>query len=61
MLLSAHKNFEYKERFPNLAEEQEKRAAEFRAASKELKKQQIQKEKEDRRLREEESKLRSFS
>lgn len=48
------------ERFPNLAELQEARAAEFRAEQRQLKKEQMMKEKADRRDREEKSKLRSF-
>lgn len=48
------------ERFPNLAELQEARAAEFRAEQRQQKREQIDKDKADRRAREEKAKLRSF-
>jgi hypothetical protein len=48
------------ERFPNLPDLQEARAAEFRAEQRQLKKEQLAQEKVARRTREENAKLRSF-
>lgn len=49
------------ERFPDLAAEQEQRAAEFRAQQKAQRRTQIAQEKEAKRKREEDAKLRSYS
>ena len=48
------------ESFPNLAELQEARAAEYRAEQKEIRRQQLKKEKAEKLEREEQVKLRSF-
>jgi predicted nucleotidyltransferase len=48
------------ERHPNLADLQEARAAEFRAEQRVLKRENMKKDKDDRREREENAKMRSF-
>lgn len=48
------------ERFPNLAELQEARAAEFRAEQKQQRRDQLARDKSERREREEQAKLRSY-
>jgi hypothetical protein len=49
------------ERFPNLAEQQESRAAEFRAEEKDKKRENMKKDKADKRAREEAAKVRSYA
>jgi hypothetical protein len=49
------------ERFPNLAQLQEERAAEFRAALKEERRSQLQSEKEAKKEREKQKEMRSYS
>jgi hypothetical protein len=60
--LFLHNHYQlHQERFPNLAELQEQRAAEFRAEKKAETRMRLQAEKSAKREREEQAKLRSYS